>query len=121
MVRAGVVTHTAQWKWSGYNEIQHPKKRYCIINDDHLQQLLNTNSHTQLVQKHKQWVNSRLVSKQKRQPHFSQSIAVGSKDFITEVEDTLGYRAKGRKIDSCPYGAYQLREPVVEYRRPSLN
>jgi putative transposase len=25
MVRAGVVNHPSEWKWSGYHEIQHPK------------------------------------------------------------------------------------------------
>ncbi len=28
MVRAGVVDHPCQWKWSGYHEIQKPKTRY---------------------------------------------------------------------------------------------
>jgi putative transposase len=36
MVRAGVVNHPAQWKWSGFNEIQSPKRRYRIIDHHRL-------------------------------------------------------------------------------------
>ena len=119
MARAGVVKHPDQWSWSGYNEIQRPRKRYRIIDHARLQQLLNVDSNEQFAKTHRQWVNSKLAGLQRRQPHFSQSIAVGSKEFVTEVEHSLGYRAKGRKIDSCPSGAYQLREPYYEYRRSS--
>ena len=117
MVRAGVVKHPDQWMWSGYNEIQQPKRRYRIIDHARLQRLLNADSYEQLTKTHRQWVNRKLLAQQKRQPHFSQSLAVGSKEFVATVEETLGFRAKGRKVDACPYGAYQLREPDFEYSR----
>jgi len=31
MVRAGVVNHPSEWKFSGFNEIQRPRRRYSII------------------------------------------------------------------------------------------
>ncbi|WP_155326107.1 transposase [Desulfosarcina ovata] len=31
MVRAGVVSHPSEWKWSGFHEIQSPKTRYRLI------------------------------------------------------------------------------------------
>jgi len=40
MVRAGVVVHPDQWKQSGYNEIQTPRKRYGLINHNYLMKLL---------------------------------------------------------------------------------
>lgn len=36
MVRAGVVNHPSEWKWSGYHEIQHPKDRYRLIDHNAL-------------------------------------------------------------------------------------
>ena len=32
MVRAGIVNHPSLWEFSGYHEIQKPKKRYALIN-----------------------------------------------------------------------------------------
>lgn len=40
MVRTGHVSHPSEWRWSGYNEIQSPKKRYAIINYRRLTELL---------------------------------------------------------------------------------
>jgi len=31
MVRAGVVCHPSEWPFSGYNEIQRPRKRYALV------------------------------------------------------------------------------------------
>jgi len=36
MVRTGVVRHPSQWPESGYNEIQTPPMRKCIIDIDQL-------------------------------------------------------------------------------------
>ena len=40
MVRAGVVKHPADWAWSGYGEIQSPPKRYRVIDQRSLMELL---------------------------------------------------------------------------------
>jgi putative transposase len=44
MVRAGVVKHPEQWPDYGYVEIQHPKARYRIIDDEQLGRLVELNS-----------------------------------------------------------------------------
>ncbi|WP_320041740.1 transposase [uncultured Desulfobacter sp.] len=46
MVRTGVVSHPSEWRWSGYNEIQNPKKRYAILNYRRLMQFLGFESYT---------------------------------------------------------------------------
>jgi len=40
MVRAGVVEHSKQWEFCGYNEIQRSRKRKGIIDFDRLMDLL---------------------------------------------------------------------------------
>jgi len=40
-VRAGVVKHPADWAWRGYDEIQSPPKRYSVIDQQGLMELLN--------------------------------------------------------------------------------
>jgi hypothetical protein len=34
MVRAGVVAHPSEWEFNGYNEIQTPRERYSLTNED---------------------------------------------------------------------------------------
>ena len=43
-VRAGVVSHPAEWAWSGYNEIQAPRQRYSLIDYRALMEWLNISS-----------------------------------------------------------------------------
>jgi len=40
MVRAGVVKNPLEWKYSGLHELLEPKKRYSIIDREHLKKLL---------------------------------------------------------------------------------
>ena len=40
MVRAGVVKHPSEWKESGYNEIMNPPKRYSLIDQTRLENIL---------------------------------------------------------------------------------
>jgi putative transposase len=40
MVRAGVVSHPSEWPFCGYNEIQSPRQRYSLINDESLKLLM---------------------------------------------------------------------------------
>ena len=45
---------------------------------------------------------------------WSQSIAVGEKEFITEVKKRLASKALGRKIEPLDDG-FQLREEIFSY------
>jgi len=40
MVRGGVVNHPSKWPYSGYNEIQQPKRKKILINYERLKELL---------------------------------------------------------------------------------
>ena len=51
------------------------------------------------------------VDKIKRESRWSQSIAVGEKQFVTDIKKRLGFRAVGRKIKSVGDG-FQVREQV---------
>jgi len=115
MVRAGVVGHPCQWKWSGYHEIQEPKRRYRLIDRDKLREFLNTDTHATLAQTHRRWVESQLKIKPVRQKHFSRSIAVGSEAYATRVHHALGRKAIGRHVIETPGAGYQLRESVLVY------
>jgi putative transposase len=59
-VRAGVVDHPSQWSFSGYNEIQEPKRKNVLIDYDRLQRLLGAGSYEQLMRNHKGWIEEYL-------------------------------------------------------------
>jgi hypothetical protein len=45
---------------------------------------------------------------------WTQSIAVGSKTFIEKMKESLGFRAKARKI-ICADDTFELREVIAPY------
>lgn len=49
-----------------------------------------------------------------REAKWTQSIAVGSKSFVEDIKDKLGYRAIGRKVVGTGDG-YELKENVASY------
>ena len=82
MVRAGVVQHPAQWKVSGFNEIQSSRARYRVIDIEALRKLTGSISAGAFRTMHQTWVEDELARGQlARQPEWTESIAVGSKDF----------------------------------------
>ena len=115
MVRAGMVNHPSEWKWSGYHEIQKPKTRYRLIDHDQLRRLLNAGTDEMLAQTHRVWVESQLKARPTRQAHFGKSLAVGSEKFIRSVKQSMGIRAVGRRISKTPTEGYQLKESIAEY------
>jgi putative transposase len=117
MVRAGAVAHPEQWRECGYAEIQHPKARWRIIDDEQLMALVGVSSRTALQQLCREQVEAALeATVLGRQSHWTESIAVGSTEYIKALQRRLGVRAKGR--DRLPVdGGYQLRETGMAYQR----
>ena len=114
MIRAGVVEHPAQWKQSGYNEIQNPSKRYGLINYLHLMKLLNIHDLTLLKTAHNKWVDTALGQSSKRDSKWTKSIAVGDKNFIKKTKKILGAKANGRREVKSETG-YELKETHRPY------
>lgn len=99
MVRAGAVDHPAQWKVSGFHEIQAPPQRYRIINHQVLCDLTNLRNPEALQAAHCSWVGHGLrEDKHQRQPCWTESVAVGSEAFVTQVKAQLGARAAYRVV-----------------------
>ena len=115
MVRANVITHPSIWSFSGYNEIQEPRRKNVLIDYERLQGLLGAGSYDQLRSSHKGWVEECLGDGEKaRHEEWTDSIAVGSRPFVEKVKALLGYRAKGRDIIEGTEG-YQVREGPITY------
>ena len=116
MVRAGVVEHPEEWPHGGYREIQYPRRRNGLIDYAKLMDLVQLNNLDDLRKTHREWVEDRLANGNPfREDLWTESVAVGDDNFVEEVKDRLGARAKGRSIikdgDHC-----QLRERQWVYR-----
>jgi hypothetical protein len=116
MVRAGVVKHPVEWPFGGYYEIQQPPKRYKLIDQKALVEKCSGSGGTEeFRQTYKHWVNESLNDKPaKRDPVWSESIAVGSERFIAATREKLGYLASERKIIEKD-DMFSLREPHISY------
>ena len=102
-----------------YNEIQSPKKRKGIIDFGRLMDLLGLENYDDLKDAHSKWVDSTIQTNHSdKEKKWTQSLAVGSKTFIEEMRDTLGFRATGRKI-FCVDDTFELRETITPYGKDS--
>jgi len=115
MVRAGVLSHPAQWPASGYREIQAPPKRYRIIDVPVLIDLLGIRDLPTLQRTHRQWVEEALKTDRKeREGRWSESLAIGNRAFVEAVKARLGIAARYREL--CEEDeACRLNEPAASY------
>ena len=115
MVRAGVVEHPSEWVFSGYSEIQNPKKRYALIDYEGLMNVVGLSTLDSLREAQKLWVEESLKSgNHGRENKWTESIAVGGKGFVENTKELLGLKAKGREVIKGQQ-AYELREAPASY------
>jgi len=104
MVRAGVVSHPAEWKVSGFNEIQNPPHRRRIIDRDSMCRILNIKTWDHFQREHDRWVTESLSQEKLcRDPQWTRPIAVGPEEFVNDIKRRLESRAYRRK-ESCLSG-----------------
>ncbi len=84
MVRAGVVSHPAQWEVSGYNDIHNPPLRYRIIDYDELCRLGGFTDLNALQLRHQDWIKEELNrGNRTRESKWTESVAVGTDSFTS--------------------------------------
>ena len=115
LVRAGVVKLPSKWKHSGYQEIQTPPQRKSIIDLSQLMKLCHFTELPAFQSAHRNWVVETITEdKLKRNDIWSESIAVGSKEFVENTHQALGILAKGRRCES-EGDSFHLKEERVFY------
>ena len=78
-------------------------------------ELLGFNSYDDLKDARDKWVNRALqTDNSDRANKWTQSIAVGSKTFIEKIKESLGYKAKSKKIIGTD-DTFELREVLPPY------
>lgn len=99
MVRAGVVKHPSQWPFCGYNELMKGKERYRIIDVAALMKLLGIVDLRCLQRDYDSWIESALKRRYlKRESRWTESVAVGSKEFAERIKRELGDRVRHRAV-----------------------
>ena len=115
MVRAGAVKHPGEWHASGYREIQIPPSRYCIIDLPALMTLLGADRLDTLRAMQVEWVDEALKAEQfRRDGLWSESLAVGSREFVDRHQAELGVRARQRVVEQNA-DKHLLRETAPPY------
>lgn len=117
MVRARVVCHPEEWQFGGYNEIQEPKRKCRIINHNKLVRLCGYDTYKTFKFMHLSLVENILVGNRcKKDKCWTQSVAVGSQDYVSEVKNELLHKTKGRNVTPVNEDeGYQLREETAPY------
>jgi len=113
MVRAGVVEHPSEWKNSGYHELQNIPDRKRIIDYSFLIKLLELNSYDELKATHQNLISETLEKKGKltREEKWTERIAVGSRSFVKDIKNKLGFKGKYRPI-SKKNESWEIREEI---------
>lgn len=126
MVRAGVVDYPSGWKFCGFNEIRNIPRRKSLLDYDSLIQLFGAKDISSLQRKHRELIEETLSKKDfARQAKWTESIAVGRREFIEKIKTRLRVRAKGREVVGS-LGGFELREdgylycPIFEAKNADL-
>lgn len=88
MVRAGVVDHPQDWRFGGYHELNGTRKRYRIIDQARLLDLLASPD----VAAFRDWYERTLTElclqeEFTREPYWSRAFAVGSRSWLHQLTD----------------------------------
>jgi putative transposase len=116
MVRAGVIDHPTHWSWCGYQEIAGIRQRYRILD---LQELLRMGEVADLSEfsaRYNVGLDQVLkTASHRREPHWTESIAIGSKVFVHRIAALLKHRKK-LEIREGADAAWYVRDPAAYYR-----
>jgi REP element-mobilizing transposase RayT len=115
MVRVGIVKHPSDYSFCGYNEIISSPKRYALIDTNSLTRYCGFSKKASIIKTYKKWINNACSNTNHiKDSKWSESIAVGSNEFVTEISAKLGNRLKSREVKE-ENGIYHLKESTSSY------
>lgn len=114
MVRAHVVKHPREWPYCGYQEILGRRKRYRLIDQADLASCVGLDFHS-FSRRYDALIEAYVKKKQyEREGKWTDSLAVGSKDFVTRIKLELGMRARCRLVNEKG-NMHTLEEQGIPY------
>jgi putative transposase len=114
MVRAGVVPHPEEWPYCGYHELISSRKTQ-IIDKKELAATVGLRSVKELSETYLGVISDKLQRRElERDSRWSESIAIGSSDFVLKFAEGLGVRMKNRKISGTDK-VFTIRDERAQY------
>jgi putative transposase len=93
MVRAGMVRHPREWRWCGYDELTGARKRYRLVDQERLLESLEIGAISDFREYYEAEIEERIIkSRLTREPCWTESLAVGSKSFVSRISQNYGQR-----------------------------
>jgi putative transposase len=117
MVRAGVVQHPREWEWTGYHELMGRRKRYRLIELDRVLAAVGAGNLAEFRAHYHHSIEERLAcGAMKREPQWTESLAVGSQGFVAQVGSDLVHRRRLEilRLDTAEH-SWALREGKSPY------
>ena len=115
MVRAGVVSHPLEWRWCGHDELVGQRTRYRLIDQEGLATVLGPALADDFEATYRREIDAAIARRTlEREPWWTESIAVGSREFVESIKDQTSQRRRldvGEEAD----GIWTVREAPVEY------
>jgi putative transposase len=92
------------------------RQRYLLIDRPKLMGMLKFESEAALKSTYEEWIREALTVKTTgRESKWTESVAVGGKDFVERIKDRLGARAGSREVE-IEEDDFVLREKKDYYR-----
>lgn len=93
MVRAGVVDHPGDWRWTGYAELMGIRRRYRVLDMPRLLRHLEAASMVSFRERYGRAIAEALGRHEfARNPIWTESLAVGSQQFVSRVGGSVRNR-----------------------------
>lgn len=101
MVRAAVVRHPRDWRFCGYDELLRPdvRPRLKLVDTGALTDLVGARDVESLKRMRAEWIDQAIRKGQVgREAFWTESVAVGSADFLARFRGELGGKVKAAEI-----------------------
>jgi len=115
MVRAGVVAHPQDWNWCGYAEIVGRRKRYRLLDLTETMKWVGGTCPVAFAENYASVVDEAVANHEfRREPMWTESIAVGRESFIQTVQESTT-RRREFTISEQRTGFWTVKESPAPY------
>ena len=100
MVRAGAVSHPAEWPFGGFFEVQNERKKFNRIDRKRLMKIFGFADEVELKESRNNVVAEALKEERhtQRESMWIESVGVGSSLFLEQLKEKLGIKTWERKV-----------------------
>ena len=114
MVRCAAVEHPREWRWCGYQELMGLRQRFRLLDRQRLLEALGGVRVEDFRRQYEALILERIAKGElKREPGWTEAIAVGSEGYVREMES--GIRGRQQLTIESVDGLWTLKEAVAPY------